>query len=110
MVMSLVQQVWPKPSFKAQWTGEEDKADRGRGGNTTSGNGEAQRAVENRGKWGKLVAKSSVVTHDDDDDSITNEFGDFRLCQRVVSYLVFDINDLGLLLTESVGRDEWREG
>ena len=28
-------------SYKAQWKGEEDKADRGRGGKTTSGNGQA---------------------------------------------------------------------
>ena len=27
-----VHQVWPKPTCKAQWKGEEDKADRGRGG------------------------------------------------------------------------------
>ena len=67
MDMSSVHQVWPKPSRKAQRKGEEDKADRGRGGKTTSGNGQAlefgksQRAVENREKWRKLVAKSSVV-------------------------------------------------
>ena len=47
--------------------GEEDKTDRGKGGKTTSGNGQAwnfgrsQRAVESRGKWRKLVAKSSAV-------------------------------------------------
>ena len=41
MVMSPIHQVWPKPSCKAQWKGEEDKADRGRGGKTTSGNGQA---------------------------------------------------------------------
>ena len=42
---------------------EEDKADKGRGGKTTLGNGQAwsQRAVENREKWKKLVVKSSVV-------------------------------------------------
>ena len=39
MVLSPVHQVWPKPSYKAQRRGEEDKADRGRGGKTTSGNG-----------------------------------------------------------------------
>ena len=37
----LVQQVWPKPFCKAQRKGEEDKADKGRGGKTTSGNGQA---------------------------------------------------------------------
>ena len=68
MVVSPAHQVWPKPACKAQWKEEEDKADRGRGGKTTSGNGQAwsspvkwQRAVENRGKWRKLVAKLSVV-------------------------------------------------
>ena len=55
MVMSPVHRVWPKPSCKAQLKKEEDKADRGRGGKTTQGNGQAlefaksQRAVENRG-------------------------------------------------------------
>ena len=48
-----VKQVWLKPSCKAQCKGAEDKADRGRGGKTTSGNGQ--------GKWRKLVAKSSVL-------------------------------------------------
>ena len=38
MVMFPVHQVWPKPSCKAQWKGEGDKADKGRGGKTTSGN------------------------------------------------------------------------
>ena len=65
IVMSSVHQVWPKPSCKAQWKGEEDKADRERGGKTASGNalefGKSQRAVGTRGKWRKLVAKSSVV-------------------------------------------------
>ena len=52
---------------KAQWKGEEDKADGGRSGKTTTGNGHtwslpsAQRAVENMKKWRKLAAKSSVV-------------------------------------------------
>ena len=41
MVMSPVHQIWPKPFCKAQLKGEEDKADRGRGGKTTSGNREA---------------------------------------------------------------------
>ena len=35
MDMSPAHQVWPKPSCKAQWKGEEDKADRGRGGKAT---------------------------------------------------------------------------
>ena len=41
MVMSLVHQAWPKPSCRAQGKGEGDKADRGRGGKTTSGNEQA---------------------------------------------------------------------
>ena len=54
--------VWPKPSWKAQWRGEEDKADRGRGGKTTSGNGQAWDSPSPRTEnWRKLVAKSSVV-------------------------------------------------
>ena len=58
---------WPKPSCKAQWKGEEDKADKGRGGKTTSGNGQAWSSASPRGQWRtgknwrKLVAKSSVV-------------------------------------------------
>ena len=66
--MSPVHQVWPKPSCKAQWKGEEDKADRRRGGKATSGNGQAWSSTSPRGrwrteekKWRKLVAKSSVV-------------------------------------------------
>ena len=56
-----------KPSCEARWKGEEDSVDKGRGGKTTSGKVQAwssaspQRAVENREKWKKLVAKSSVV-------------------------------------------------
>ena len=42
MDMSPVHQFWPKPSCKAQWRGEEDKADRRRGVKTTSGNGQAR--------------------------------------------------------------------
>ena len=34
MDMSPVHQVWPKPSYKAQQKGQEDKADRGRGRKT----------------------------------------------------------------------------
>ena len=39
-----VQQIWPKPSCKAQWKGEEDQADRRRVGKTMSGNGQAWRS------------------------------------------------------------------
>ena len=68
-----VHQVWPKPSCKAQWKGEEDKADRGRGGKTTSGNGQAWSSPSPKGQWStgnngrkkrknkNLVAKSFVV-------------------------------------------------
>ena len=51
MVMSPVHQAWLKPSCKAQWKGEEDKADRGRGGKTTSGNGQAWSLAGPRGQW-----------------------------------------------------------
>ena len=67
IVMSPVHQVWPKTSCKAHWKGEEDKADRGRGGKTASENGRAWSSPSPRGqwrprkKWRKLVAKSSVV-------------------------------------------------
>ena len=44
-------QVWPKPSCKAQWKGKEDKEDRGRGGKTTSGNGQAWSSPSPRGQW-----------------------------------------------------------
>ena len=82
MVMSPVHQVLRKPSCKAQLKDEEDKADRGRNGKTTSGNGQRKRwednirewtglefaksqsAVENRERWRKLVAKSTVVPFD----------------------------------------------
>ena len=46
-----VHQVWPKPSCKAQWKGEEYKADRGRSGKTTSGNGQAWSSASPRGQW-----------------------------------------------------------
>ena len=43
--------VWPKLSYKAQWKGEEDKADRGRSGKTTSRNGLAWSSPNPRGQW-----------------------------------------------------------
>ena len=49
--MSPVHQVWPKLSCKAQWKGEEDKADRGRGGQATSRNGQAWSSPSPRGQW-----------------------------------------------------------
>ena len=51
MVMSHVHQVWPRPSCKAQRKGEEDKAHRGRGGKTTSGNGQAWSSPSPKGQW-----------------------------------------------------------
>ena len=65
MIMFPVHQVWPKPSCKAQWKGEEDKADRRWEDNTKEWTDleftKSQRAVKNREKWRKLVVKSSVV-------------------------------------------------
>ena len=43
-------QVWPKPSCKTQRKGEEDKADKGRGGKTTSGNRQAWNSASPRGQ------------------------------------------------------------
>ena len=51
MVMSPIHQAWPEPSCKAQWKGEEDKADKGRGGKTTSGNGQAWSSLCPIGQW-----------------------------------------------------------
>ena len=48
---SPVHQVWPKPSCKAQWKGEEDKADTGRGRKITSGNGQVWNSPSPRGQW-----------------------------------------------------------
>ena len=48
MVMFPFHQIWPKLFWKAQWKGEEDKADRGRGGKT-SGNGQAWCLASPRG-------------------------------------------------------------
>ena len=41
----------PNPSCKAQGKGEEEKADRGRGWKTTSGNGQAWSSASPRGRW-----------------------------------------------------------
>ena len=60
MDISPVHQVWPKPSCKARWKGEEDKADKKRGEKITSGNRQAwsssssrgqRRAEKNGGNW-----------------------------------------------------------
>ena len=67
MVMSPVHQIWSKPSWKAQWKGGRR---RGRQRKRWEDNirertglefGKSQRAEDNREKWRKLVAKSSVV-------------------------------------------------
>ena len=49
--ISPVHQVWLRPSCKAQWMGEEDNADRNRGGKATSGNGQAWISASPRGQW-----------------------------------------------------------
>ena len=64
--MTPVHQFWPKPSFKAQSKGKEDKADRKRWDDNIrewSGLefGKSKRAIENREKWRKLVATLSLV-------------------------------------------------
>ena len=65
--MSPVHQVWPKPSCKAQCKREVDKRQteedniRERTGLEFT---KSQRAVENRGKWRKLVAKHLWCPHD----------------------------------------------
>ena len=46
-------QVWPKPFYNAQSKRKEDKADRKRGGKTTSGNGLAWSSPSPRGPWRK---------------------------------------------------------
>ena len=51
MDMSPVHQVCSKPSCKAHWKGKEDKADRGRGVKTTSGNGQAWSLPSPGGQW-----------------------------------------------------------
>ena len=50
MDMSPVHRVWPKPSCKAQWKGEEDKADSERSGKTW-GNGQARSSPSPRRQW-----------------------------------------------------------
>ena len=52
--------VWPNLSCKTQSEGEEDKADRGRGGKTTSRNGQAWSSASPRGqrRTGKRMEKT----------------------------------------------------
>ena len=52
MDMSPVHQVWSKPSCKAQWKGEENKADRKRSGKITLAKRRAWRSPSLRGQWG----------------------------------------------------------
>ena len=56
-VFCLFHQIWPKPSCKAQWKEEEDKADRRRGGKTASGNGQAWSSPSPWRKSGLTVHK-----------------------------------------------------
>ena len=52
-----VHQVWPKPSYKAQLNGEEDKAHRRRGGETTyqgMGRPGVRQVPEGSGEQGKM--------------------------------------------------------
>ena len=51
MDMPSVHPVWPKPSCNAHLKGEEYKADRIRGGKTTSANGQAWILPSPRGQW-----------------------------------------------------------
>ena len=94
-VMSPMHQVLPKPSCNAQWKGEEGKADRGRGGKTTSENGQAWCLPSPRGQWrtgkngGKWLQNHLWCPNDphgyrvDDDD---DEFSTLSLQQRLSSY------------------------
>ena len=66
MVIFPVHPVWPKPSCKALKGGRRQDGQRKRWEDnirewTGLEFGKSQRAVENREKWRKLVAKSSVV-------------------------------------------------
>ena len=62
-----VHQVWPKPSCKAQWKGGRRQGRQRKRWEDSIREwtglefGKSQRAVENRGKWRKLVAKSTVM-------------------------------------------------
>ena len=47
----LIHHAWPKPSCKARWKREEDKADKGRGGKTTSVNGQAWSSASPQRQW-----------------------------------------------------------
>ena len=49
--MSPVRRGWPEPSCKAQWKEKENKSGRGRGGKTTSGNGQAWSSPSPIGQW-----------------------------------------------------------
>ena len=66
MDMSPVYRVRPKPSCKAQRKGEEDRADRRRGGKTTSGNGQAgiHQVLEGGGEQGKMEGTGCEIICD----------------------------------------------
>ena len=49
--MPTVYQVWPKPSCKARWKGEEDETGRKSGEKKTPGNGQAWNSPSPRGQW-----------------------------------------------------------
>ena len=51
-----IHQVWPKPSCKAQWKGEEDKAERGKVGRQHQGMDRpgVRQVPESSGEWGKV--------------------------------------------------------
>ena len=67
MVMSAIYQVWPKPSLQGTVKGGRRQGGqrKRRENNIREWTGpefaKSQKAVENREKWRKLVAKSSVV-------------------------------------------------
>ena len=65
MIMSPVHQVWPKHLARHSERGKKTRQTEEEVGNirelTGLEFGKSQRAVENREKWRKLVAKSSVV-------------------------------------------------
>ena len=89
MDMSSVHQVWLRLSWKAQWKGAEDKADKRRSGKTTSENRQAWHSQSSRGqwtteKWRKLVVKSSVVPQQ---PSRLRDRWRWRLCTRTMPAL-----------------------
>ena len=118
-VMSPVHQVWPKPSCKAQWKGEEHKSDRGRSGKTTSRNGQAWSSAGPRGQWrrGKkgenwlwnhlwcpTDLRGKEIDDDDDDDDDYDDDGDDRVIVTYNNVL------LTLMLFHSLDWTRWIQG